>query len=62
MEGRRLFRSGHIRIMWIRPRAVSYNPKNGGRSAVRMTNWFKPEWVAKIDDFTILVKCGAGKI
>jgi hypothetical protein len=38
---------------------MTVESKNGGRSADRMANWFKPNEAAKIEDFTILVKCGA---
>jgi hypothetical protein len=43
-------------------KGIGDNPKNDGRSADRMANWFKPNKTAKIEDFTILVKCRADKI
>jgi hypothetical protein len=36
-----------------------FDPKNGSRIAVRMANCLKQKRVVNIEDFTILVRCGA---
>jgi hypothetical protein len=36
--------------------------KNGGRTAVRVANYFKIKWIESTERFTILARCGAYRV